>query len=92
MVFIWTTGGNSRQEVEKEIGNCQFCNAINSVDLYQQVSETKLFGLFAMNPQVHRIAKCRKCSRAIKEEYYQGRTKPVVAAAQVQEEKLGAAE
>ena len=79
MVFIWTTGGISKSVLDTEIGNCQFCQAESSVDLIQQTSETKLFGLFKMTPQVHRIAKCRKCHKGIKEDYYQGRTKPMDA-------------
>lgn len=91
MVFIWTTGGKSRDVLETQIGNCQFCSAENSVDLIQQTSDIKLFGLFQMTPQIHRIAKCRKCQRVVKEEYYQGRTKPVVAQGVIEEGDIAVA-
>ena len=85
MAFIWTTGGSGRTIIDAQIGNCQFCHASDCVDLIEQRSETKLFGLFQMKPQIHRIAKCRKCGRVVKEEYYQGRTKPIAQAAAIVE-------
>jgi len=70
------TGARSTSLLEKEVGDCQFCSGTNTVDILQQTEEQKFFGLFPMQPQIHRLAKCNVCKKSIKEEYYYGRTNP----------------
>ena len=79
MVFIFVSGSKSTSILEKNVGNCQFCGGTDTVDVMQQTVENKLFGIFPVQPQIHRLAKCRTCKKSIKEEYYEGRTTPMSA-------------
>mmetsp|Transcript_9177 Transcript_9177/g.11562 ORF Transcript_9177/g.11562 Transcript_9177/m.11562 type:complete len:89 (+) Transcript_9177:136-402(+) len=75
MVFIFASNHKKFSTLERNIGHCQSCDG--EVNLVNQKSQMKLFGIIPMSEHEERLAICSCCGASLRAVHFQRNHKNV---------------